>query len=167
MIVTVETLFHKAARNGDIVFIKQLHKDGIDINCVDAYKKTALMYAVQSNSFETVKFLVDNKADLDLCDFEQCSALSLAILYSNYNEKIQMIKYLVEHGAKINDNIITILIQFYVNNMFNELDLKIFDYLISKGCVIQDKVKDTFSNTILPLLRRKKLEKILGNMKIL
>ena len=47
---------------------------------------------------EIVKILVESKANVNICDYYDTTALHIAA----WRGKLEIVKYLVEHGAKVN-----------------------------------------------------------------
>lgn len=75
----------------------------IDINCQDSLHMTALMYAAQysltDSSDQTVKFLLENKANPNIHD--KSTALLLACKYLGISSTITTIELLIQYGADI------------------------------------------------------------------
>jgi ankyrin repeat protein len=91
---------HVYTRQGDIIGIKHQLASGVDIDCVDEWSKTPLMYAVNdvNINLDMVRFLVENGADVNAVGgkYNQ-NVLGLAVKSGNL-EKIQ---YLLDVGAEI------------------------------------------------------------------
>lgn len=68
----------KAAREGDIELVKQLVKDGADVNARDEHKHTPLMYASFFGQAKTCQVLIDLGADVNAKDIQNDTALILA-----------------------------------------------------------------------------------------
>ena len=61
-------LLLEASNKGDLTTVKNLIKQGIDVNTADYDNRTALHIAVASSNDDIVQFLLDNGADKNLCD---------------------------------------------------------------------------------------------------
>ncbi|KAM6936992.1 ankyrin repeat domain-containing protein 26 [Xenentodon cancila] len=69
---------HKAAHQGDLAKLKQLAKKN-DVNQLDKENRAPLHIACASGHAEVVQFLVESRANLDLCDNQSRSALMKAV----------------------------------------------------------------------------------------
>ena len=91
---------HAYTRQGDITGVQRQLASGVDIDCVDEWSKTPLMYAVNDANvnLDMVRFLVENGADVNAVGgrYSQ-NVLGLAVKSGNL-EKIQ---YLLDAGADI------------------------------------------------------------------
>src|SRR5215831_18743631 len=75
-----------AARRGDTAAVKALLDKGVDVNTKNDYGATAIIYATEKGHLETMKLLIERKADLDVRDtFYKANALSWAMM-SGRNE---------------------------------------------------------------------------------
>lgn len=70
--------FRMAANSGNISYLKVFIKLGVDVNGVGPSKKTALHYAAQSGKEESVTFLLQHDADINLVDINTKTALDCA-----------------------------------------------------------------------------------------
>ena len=82
-----------AASSGDVETVHRLHIQGLNINCCDYDKRTALHISVASSHFDVVKYLVENGADVNPLDRWQLTPLNDAI-------DPEIHDYLTSHGAK-------------------------------------------------------------------
>ncbi len=64
---TEHALFHAIA-HGHHEMVVLLIERGLDINTIDNRGKTALMHAIETKAFETIKFLISHKANMYLLD---------------------------------------------------------------------------------------------------
>ena len=62
---------------------------------------TAVRYSNTDSSFQTVKHLVDNKANLDLQNKNGNTAVMIASRYSNTDSSFQTVKHLVDNKANL------------------------------------------------------------------
>ncbi|KAG4095964.1 ankyrin repeat-containing domain protein [Neocallimastix lanati (nom. inval.)] len=101
------------------------------------YSGTPLIYAIDRGSFDLVKLLVENGADVNKKNEDNNTPL----YYSIYNKKPKIIEYLLNQGARINEVIgdknETAL--FYAIRMCN---VTIIRFLINNGADINHKNKD-------------------------
>jgi ankyrin repeat protein len=72
-----------AAKNGKVEIVRQLIKEGVDINAKDKDGDTALIYACDQGHAEIVKLLIEAKADVNTIDKDGNTALIAA---SNQNQ---------------------------------------------------------------------------------
>ena len=86
-----------ACRAGDLATVKQLLRDGVDVNASTEYGATALSYAADKGHVELVRFLLEKGANPNTQDtFYKSSPLSWATM----NEHWEVTVLLVEHGAE-------------------------------------------------------------------
>lgn len=88
----------KAAKTGDLAKIDELLKRGIDIN-LRKHTKTALHGAVRSNQLGVVRYLLNNKADVNPKDEDGFSPLHHAARFGFVN----IARELINQGAVVND----------------------------------------------------------------
>ena len=83
---------------GNIEGIKEVLKQGANINCSDENGNTPLLFAVASKDLELVKLLVENKADLDLSN----NLGETPLMVAQDNEYKEIEEYLLGKGAGYN-----------------------------------------------------------------
>lgn len=95
---------HIVIINEDAASVASLIEKGINLNIQDKYGNTPLIKALEcfyANKTESardiIKLLVENKAELDIKDKDENTALIIAVT----NNDLAMTQYLVEHGADI------------------------------------------------------------------
>lgn len=87
-----------AIENGKVAAVRSLIEDlGADVESVDIYGKTPLMYACKAASLEIVELLIRNKADIKRVNKVGDSAVTMA--QKSGNQEIMML--LVKSGASI------------------------------------------------------------------
>lgn len=59
---------HRASMEGNIKEVERLIKKGADVNILDNWNRTPLMYACKGNYYEVAKALIDNGADIHATD---------------------------------------------------------------------------------------------------
>ena len=95
----------KASRNGDVVTIKRLLSEGVDVNFKDDNEMTSLMFAsVYSNntsSLEIVKLLLDNGANVNDKNNKGHSSLMISSEHSNSTSSLETVKLLLDNGADV------------------------------------------------------------------
>jgi ankyrin repeat protein len=93
-----EKVFLKACRTGNVFMVKKMIKSGkVDINNIYPYAPMPLALASMSGQTETVKFLIENGANLNIPGNRislNCAAAS------GYND---IVNILLEHGVEINN----------------------------------------------------------------
>ena len=90
--------FHYAAIEGDVSTVNQLLEEGVPVDCVDGFDRTALFRAAQNNSTDVIRLLLQNGANANKRNLDGYTPLHEAA-YENSTEAIAV---LVEHGASIN-----------------------------------------------------------------
>ena len=99
-------LIHIAAQNNSVEIISYLiEKQNVDVNSTNImYEKTPLIQACISGCFDSVKCLVEHGASINqTCRFKK-NALYYACTQDSPN--LELIQYLVEHDAKIDQKMI-------------------------------------------------------------
>ncbi|MBI3378678.1 MAG: ankyrin repeat domain-containing protein [Nitrospirae bacterium] len=92
---------YDAAKNGDIVKVRDLLEKGADVNAKDSYGVTALMGAAYEGHTEIVKTLIDRGADVNAKDSWGMTALMYAALFG----KTKNARLLIDKGSDINEAI--------------------------------------------------------------
>lgn len=75
--------------------------DGADVNYANSDGFTPLMASATNGDLLSVKILVQNQADIDLKDRKEFTALR----YATYNNRLEIVQYLMDNGAVMTDEI--------------------------------------------------------------
>jgi hypothetical protein len=92
-----------AAAYNNVEMIKVLLKHGADINATTSSGETALMIGSMQGSYEAVKFLIENNADVNLVDDENKDAMDYILGggYRKLDHKEIIIDELIDGVAKV------------------------------------------------------------------
>ncbi|HID36615.1 MAG TPA: ankyrin repeat domain-containing protein [Ghiorsea sp.] len=85
-----------AAKSGNIQVLKQALADGYDINTIDGKHNTALHHATKQKKYDTMRFLIENGAHLQMQNDWLSTPLHLC------EKNIDAIRILLEAGADPN-----------------------------------------------------------------
>ncbi len=88
-----------AARNGDVEVVKTYLKTGGDVNALNPYGGSAIMFAARAGNTDVVKLLISAGADLNI---QGRSAGTSALIWAAQYESLDIVKLLIEAGADIN-----------------------------------------------------------------
>jgi uncharacterized protein len=130
---------------GSIETIIKLLDCGANPNIVDQYGISPLMHAVKHYNLDFIKMLVERGSNLHTCDSDFNTVLMHACYYENPNidERISIVKFLLEHGVNINSkNKIGKTALFFSTNV-----TKMFKLLLDNG--IDTNICDKDGNNIL------------------
>lgn len=89
--------FYQAAKQNNIVLLKQLIKQSVDIEARDPSGATALMLATRANHIQAAKLLIENGADVNAKDRIDDSPY----LYAGARGHLDILKMTLLHGADI------------------------------------------------------------------
>ena len=84
------------ARQGNVEEAKTRLLQGVDPNCPDKHKRTALFHAVSEGRLELARLLIEKGADVNVRDEKGVSALAVAARKDNPD----IVKLLLDRGAK-------------------------------------------------------------------
>lgn len=97
------SLLYDVLASDELEILRLLLKHGADINAVDGegsmYAKTLLSEAVRTNKVDTVKFLLEQGADVNIKYYGGITVLPMAI----WGHEVAVVELLLEHGADINE----------------------------------------------------------------
>ncbi|MHC5224814.1 ankyrin repeat domain-containing protein [Ignatzschineria sp. LJL83] len=85
-------LFHQAAIEGDIPTLKKGLASGININTTNKQLRTAILMASMHQQYETVQFLIDAGADINLQD-ETCFN---PFLWGCLNDDLKLVQIMIK-----------------------------------------------------------------------
>ena len=89
----------EAAMSGDLVKVRQLVGDGVDVNSANRMGMTPLMVAAQWNRLKIVSFLLSRGGDVEAREHSSgCNALFFACLSCNP----AVVRMVLKHGAHVN-----------------------------------------------------------------
>lgn len=89
--------FYQAAKQNNIVLLKQLIQQSVDIEARDPSGATALMLATRANHIQAAKLLIENGADVNAKDRIDDSPY----LYAGARGHLDILKMTLLHGADI------------------------------------------------------------------
>ncbi|TWU25710.1 ankyrin repeat domain-containing protein [Bythopirellula polymerisocia] len=92
------TAFGDAAMDGNIDFVRQAIKDGVDVNAVDDQQRSALMLAAFNGHTSIIKLLLDQGALLD----HQDALGRTALMFAATGDNLATVKLLLDSGADVN-----------------------------------------------------------------
>ncbi len=88
-----------AARDGDIATVQKYINAGGNVNALNPYGGTAIMFASRAGHTEIVKLLIDAKANLDI---QGRYAGTTALMWAAQYGSLDIVKLLIEAKANIN-----------------------------------------------------------------
>ena len=94
-----EELLHFACKNGQISLIRNLLKDIVDINALNAKGLTPLHLTVIEGNIEVTKLLISEGANIEIKDSRSKSS---PLLYACQNGRTKLLQLLLESGSDIN-----------------------------------------------------------------
>jgi ankyrin repeat protein len=113
ILINKESEFLAAAKIGNVNKLQALLEQGVDVNTIDGLSGySALMFASKEGHFHAVKFLIENKADLNIrnndwdAPYFELSEYTLqdvrsALMLAAENGHFEIAELLIEAGAKI------------------------------------------------------------------
>jgi hypothetical protein len=92
----------KACANGNITQVRELLKNGAQVNYQDEQGETALMHAVKNDQSEIIDLLMDKGADSFLVPGFQPRLRLSALMQACANGNITQVRELLKNGAEVN-----------------------------------------------------------------
>ncbi|MEX1026428.1 MAG: ankyrin repeat domain-containing protein [Candidatus Paceibacterota bacterium] len=123
-----------AAKSGDIAALKGELRQGHDVNARDETAgMTALMWAAQNADAETVHFLIDSSADVNMRSDNGRTALYMAM--SNPKHRVEIVRTLLAKGAKpsMQENPENWWLRIYGRALQTGAEPEIFKLLLNSG----------------------------------
>ncbi|KKP23819.1 MAG: hypothetical protein SZ59_C0003G0043 [candidate division TM6 bacterium GW2011_GWF2_28_16] len=124
----------------DLETAKKAVNNGADINAIDQYGQTPLMFAAEDGLADVAEFLIKNGADVNFKNNEGETSLMLAcycIDDYNYDGRVRIVEMLIKNEADLhakNDSGRTALRYAAVSNF----ELDIIKLLVEKGALVND-----------------------------
>ena len=87
-----------AAQIGSLEIVKILVEEGANVDSTNEWGSTALFYALEANHFDIADYLLEEGADIDV-SAGSCPPIIASVVSCNLN----VTRYLVEHGANVNE----------------------------------------------------------------
>lgn len=145
-----------ASAHGDISMIEKFLTQEFGINTLNVDKESALMVATNCQQHDTVQFLLENGADVNIKDILGWNSLFIAVQRKN----IRIAKLLVKFGIDINyyDKFGSSAFEI----AFNESNYSMIQFLITNGFHV--KKKDKYGKNFIDKARKssdKKLAKLI------
>lgn len=135
----------ECARNPQKKVMTKLLELGADLQMLDDFGYTVLNYATLNGDLNTLKFLINNGADVDGVndlgwEYDCYSELSFAVAKGNF----ETVKFLLEQGADPNS---TYLEMFPLFALFDtgEFSIEIVDLLLKYGADINRRFRNFWS----------------------
>ncbi|XP_074668585.1 ankyrin repeat and death domain-containing protein 1B isoform X2 [Strix aluco] len=119
-----EREFQYAAKTNNLETMEKLFKKNVNINAVDALKRTAFHFAVARSHMSVVDFLLHHKARLDMADQHGLTVIHLAAWTGNLDIMRKLVKAGADQKAK-NEEGMNVLHFAAQNN-----SVKIVDYFL-------------------------------------
>ncbi|MBN1798262.1 MAG: ankyrin repeat domain-containing protein [Spirochaetales bacterium] len=94
-----EEMFIRAVKDNDMGSVKKYIGQGIDLNCKDRHKKTALMWASMYGYHDLVRLLLEHGADMD---DGRGNSHHIPLLTAAYNGDLKLVKLFLDKGTDIN-----------------------------------------------------------------
>ena len=136
--------------------------DGNKINKLTHDKRTYVFWAAYADNVELMKYLIANKARMDLKDSHSFSVLTFAAVTGQTNTQIYDL--CIEHGIDIKNDIDKHGANALLLASGNLKDFSLLDYFISKGIELQSR--DHYGNGIFNYVARKGNRNLLEKLKV-
>ena len=90
--------FLAAASKGDVSLVESMLQEGVPVDCVDWFDRTALFPAAYFNRTDVIRLLLQKGADVNKRDCGGLTPVHLAAM----GNKTEVIAMLIDHGGSIN-----------------------------------------------------------------
>ncbi len=127
------TPLNTAIKNQNIELIKYLIKKSAQLNPKYESWNTPLIVAIETQNLDIIKLLVKHGANINTANSNDVTPLYYSFGFSGTNnkfteKKFKIVKYLINNGAKLEDNTLY--------NSIRTKSLKLVDFLIKKGATL-------------------------------
>ncbi|ANB50759.1 putative ankyrin repeat protein [Powai lake megavirus] len=148
-------IYERKIDNSRDKILKQIKKYPDNIDAINSKNLSALflaaLYSNTLSSLETVRLLIENKANVNIYTSDNFSILQLCSQYSNYYSSNKTIELLLDHGADINYNkqfgAVSALKLACTNSSTNS-NIETVKLLINRGAKIDKEGENTNSELI-------------------
>lgn len=142
-------LFFDAVLNSDISKLKELIKNGVDINLTDFDGNTGLLIACQYNKYELAKFFLDNGIKRNhFNNRDRTSIMETIMNEASEEDRLQLIKLLLKNREELKSKFNSISEPFFF--AISSKSFEIADFLLSKGLDVNNLIaNDEFAITYL------------------
>lgn len=124
-----------AIQKNDYALVENLINQGVNVNEVDDEDKTALMYAIELLQPDIAKLLIENKADLQIADNSDNTALTYGLMYGDY----ELNKYILDAGYKFSENALDLRVaMIYSRKESYQLTNLLIEYGVDQNRVDSD-----------------------------
>ena len=135
----------EASEKGDINMVKQLIREGADVNNANNYGYTPLMWANTRGHLEIVKYLMEQGANVNQADIDGWTPL----IWASRNGHLEIVKYLVSQGADYSSIKNQPIFQEIIKSESNKLKTKLTErYGLVKNIPNINLPKDVMLKTI-------------------
>lgn len=135
---TTPAILHACVINRHHELLREFLNKGAFVNIRDHKKWTPLHCAAMIGNVETVKLLLDYKADLEAEDENGRTPFKIAIEYGNYFGELSACSVMLERGLSINEDVWTMLLMYSLEN-----DITCYVKLAHKNRIFLHNVDDT------------------------
>jgi uncharacterized protein len=136
-------LLYNAALTNDTAMVGICLRAGLSVNDTTYYKDYPIFNALMNKSFNTLKMLVENGADVNVQDTSSnVRNTATPLMYAVSNNDRQAFFYLLDHGADPNIKSMTGMTTLMCAMQAGEDDPEITKVLLARGAKVSDKMND-------------------------
>jgi uncharacterized protein len=136
-------LLYNAAISNDTAMVGICLRAGLNVNDTTYYKDYPIFNALMNKSFNTLKMLVENGADVNVQDTSSnVRNTATPLMYAASNNDRQAFFYLLDHGADPNIKSMTGMTTLMCAMQAGEDDPEITKVLLARGAKVSDKMND-------------------------